>query len=99
QREELLQELRGGFGFLAILRGDADFLEERLEVEPLLHIERRHIHVKTGDAHLILRERLRLRRLPIDCGAKVAGNQHDKKSAIDRVLRPAKWRRLEMLAD
>ena len=58
QREKLLQELRGGFGFFAVLRGDADFLEERLEVEPLLHIERRHIHVKARDAHLVLRERL-----------------------------------------
>ena len=99
QREQLLQELRGGFGFLAVLRGDTDFLEERLEVEPLLHVERRHVHVEAGDAHLILRERLRLRRLAIDGGAKVAGDQHDEQRAINGVLRPAKWCGSEVLAN
>ncbi len=75
------------------------FLEQRLEVEPLLHVERRHVHVEVGDAHLILRQRLRLHRLAIDSGAQVAGDQHDKQRAIDGVLRPAKGCGLEMLAD
>ena len=30
QRAELLQKLRGGFGFLAVLRGDGKLQEERL---------------------------------------------------------------------
>ncbi len=77
-----MQELRSGFGFLAILSADADFLKQRLKIKPLLHIERRYVHVETGDANLILRKGLRLNRLTIDRGAKVAGNQHDVERAI-----------------
>ena len=73
-------------------------LEQRLEVEPLLHVERRHIDVEAGDAHLVLRQRC-LHRLAIVGGAQVAGDQHDEQRAVDGVLRPAKGRGLEMLAE
>src|ERR1019366_5326352 len=78
QSEQFLEEQRGGFGFLTVLRGDADSLEERLEVEPLVHSERRHIHVEGRDAYQILRKALRLRGLAIDGSAQVAGEQQDQ---------------------
>ena len=84
-----MQELSGGFGFLAVLRGDAGFLEERLEVETLLHVERRHVDIEAGDADLILRAADALHRLAIVGGAQVAGDQHDEQRAIDGILWPA----------
>jgi hypothetical protein len=45
----------GGFGFFAVLRSDTHFLEQRLEVEPLPHIQRRYVYIETCDANLVLR--------------------------------------------
>ncbi len=100
QCEQLFQEFCGGFRFLAVLGGDTCFLEQRLEVEPLLYIERRYIHVEAGHAHLILWERLGLCWLAIVSGrAKVASHKHDKERPIDSILRPAERRRSEVFTD
>jgi hypothetical protein len=97
QGEQSFQTLGGGFGFFAVLRGDARFLEQCLEVEPLPHIERRYVDIETGHANLVLRQRC-LHRLAVVGGAQVARHKHDEQRAVDSVLRPAEGRRLEQVA-
>gem|GEM_PF-2351600 len=97
--EQGFEEQGGGIEFLAVLSSGAGFLKQRLEIETLLHIERRHIYVEAGNADLVLRQGLGLHRLAVESGAEISGHDHDKQRAINGILRPAERGRLEGFAD
>ena len=97
QGEQFLERFNGCFRLLAVLGGDARFLEKRLEIESLLHVQRGHVDIEGGDTHLVLWQRGK-RRLAIQGGSQVAGDQHHEQGAVDGVLWPAVGSSLEVVA-